>query len=78
MARALSLTALFVTHSVFEAVYLSQRVLVMSPRPGRVAAEMAIDEPWPRDAAFRGTPRYAELCRAAVAGAAQCASGAAA
>jgi NitT/TauT family transport system ATP-binding protein len=61
-ARALSLTTLFVTHSVFEAVYLSQRVLVMSPRPGRVAAEMAIDEPWPRDPAFRGTPRYAELC----------------
>lgn len=61
-ARSLGLTTVFVTHSVFEAAYLSRRVLVMSPRPGRIAAEIAIDEPWPRDAAFRGTARYAALC----------------
>ena len=61
-ARALSLSALFVTHSVFEAAYLSRRVLVMSARPGRIVAEVAIDEPWPRDAGFRGTARYAQVC----------------
>lgn len=57
------LTALFVTHSVFEAVFLSQRVLVMSVRPGRIAAEVEIDEPYPRGAAFRTSTRYAALCR---------------
>jgi NitT/TauT family transport system ATP-binding protein len=61
-AKALSLTTIFVTHSVFEAVYLSRRVIVMSPRPGRIAADLAIDEPWPRSEAFRSTARYAELC----------------
>lgn len=53
---------LFVTHSVFEAVYLSQRVLVMSPRPGRVVAEVVVDEPYPRDASFRESPRYRTAC----------------
>ena len=69
-------TAVFVTHSVYEAVFLSQRVLVMA-RPGRVVDEVAIDLPYPRDASFRATPRFAELCaqvsdalqRASVAGA---------
>lgn len=61
-AQALSLTTVFVTHSVFEAVYLSRRVLVMSPRPGRVVQEVEIDAPWPRDERFRGTPQYAQLC----------------
>ncbi len=54
-------TAVFVTHSVYEAVFLSQRVLVMA-RPGRIAGEIAIDVPYPRDAAFRATPRFAALC----------------
>ena len=54
-------TAVFVTHSVYEAVFLSQRVLVMA-RPGRVVDEIAIDEPYPRDAGFRATPRFASLC----------------
>ncbi|MEO8298357.1 MAG: ABC transporter ATP-binding protein [Burkholderiales bacterium] len=54
-------TTVFVTHSVFEAVYLSQRVLVMSARPGRVVADIEIDE-HERGSAFRASPRYAALC----------------
>jgi NitT/TauT family transport system ATP-binding protein len=54
---------LFITHSVFESVYLSTRVLVMSPRPGRVVDEIAIDLPETRTAETRTSPRYIELCR---------------
>ncbi|WP_280152972.1 ABC transporter ATP-binding protein [Piscinibacter sp. XHJ-5] len=57
------LTTLFVTHSVFEAIFLSQRVVVMSARPGRVVADVAIDEPYPRHAGFRTSTHYAQLCR---------------
>ncbi|WP_295389291.1 ABC transporter ATP-binding protein [uncultured Thiodictyon sp.] len=57
-------TTVFVTHSVFEAVYLSQRVLVMSARPGRIIADLAIDLPYPRPPDLRLTPAYAGLCRA--------------
>jgi NitT/TauT family transport system ATP-binding protein len=56
------LAVLFVTHSIFEAVFLSQRVLVMGARPGRVVAEVAIDEPYPRGPAFRTSPRYLAAC----------------
>jgi NitT/TauT family transport system ATP-binding protein len=55
-------TALFVTHSVYEAVFLSQRVLVMSGRPGRLVAEVTIDEPHPRTPGFRTSVRYAQWC----------------
>jgi NitT/TauT family transport system ATP-binding protein len=55
-------TVLFVTHSVYESVYLSSRVVVMSPRPGRVVADIAIDAPYPRDESFRRSPRYGALC----------------
>ena len=46
-------TVIFVTHSVFEAVYLSTRVVVMSPRPGRIVADMKIDLPQPRESGMR-------------------------
>ena len=62
--RELGMTVVFVTHSVFESVYLSQRIVVMSPRPGRIASELAIDAPV-RDAAFRTSPDYAGFCRVA-------------
>ena len=55
------LTVLFVTHSIYEAVFLSSRVLVMSVRPGRILEEVAIDEPQPRRAAFRITEKFARL-----------------
>ena len=56
-------TAVFVTHSVFESVFLSQRIAVMSPRPGRVLAALDVAEPYPRDRAYRTSPRYNEHCR---------------
>jgi NitT/TauT family transport system ATP-binding protein len=59
---ARSLSVVFVTHNVFEAVYLSQRVLVMSARPGRVIAEIVVDQPYPRAAAFRSSRAYLEAC----------------
>ena len=58
-------TVIFVTHSVFESVFLSQRIAVMTARPGRVAAELAIAATHPREAAFRTSPEYAAYCRQA-------------
>ena len=57
-------TAIFVTHSVFESVYLSERVLVMAARPGRIVADIAIAGPALRDESFRTSPEYAAQCRA--------------
>lgn len=48
-------TVLFVTHSVAEAVYLSDRIIVLAPHPGRVAHEIAVDLPFPRDAELRSS-----------------------
>jgi NitT/TauT family transport system ATP-binding protein len=56
-------TVLFVTHNIFEAVYLSGRVLVMAARPGRVIADVTIDAPYPRTEDFRLSPLYTEYCR---------------
>jgi NitT/TauT family transport system ATP-binding protein len=61
--RDLHKTVIFVTHSVFESVYLSQRVLVMTSRPGRLSAEFRIDTPEPRGEDFRMSPGYAAYCR---------------
>lgn len=58
-----SLTVLFVTHSIYEAVFLSTRIIVMAARPGRIFAELTIDEPHPRGDAFRRSPRFAEYCQ---------------
>ena len=51
-------TVLFVTHNVFEAVYLSDRILVMSPRPGRITKEVRVDAPVRRTEAFRGSRAF--------------------
>jgi NitT/TauT family transport system ATP-binding protein len=53
------LTVVFVTHSIYEAVFLSTRVVVMAARPGRVLKEVVIDEPHPRKDAFRVTQKFA-------------------
>ena len=54
-------TVAFVTHNVFEAVFLSSRILVMSRRPGRIVAEVPVDLPYPRRPEVRTTAEYARL-----------------
>lgn len=56
-------TAVFVTHNIYEAVFLSNRVVVMAARPGRVVAEVAIEAPYPRTEEFRTSPLFNEYCR---------------
>jgi NitT/TauT family transport system ATP-binding protein len=56
-----SATVLFITHSISEAVFLSSRVMVMSPRPGRIERTVTIDLPRPRTAKTRATPRFFDL-----------------
>ena len=63
--RMFGMTVVFVTHSVFESVYLSSRIVVMTSRPGRVFTELEVDAPYPRDANFRTSAEYAALCRRA-------------
>ena len=58
-----SWTVVFVTHSVYESVYLSQRIVVMAARPGRVAADIPVPAPYPRDDAFRTSEAYNAHCR---------------
>jgi len=61
--RNLHQTVIFVTHSVFESVYLSQRVIVMTARPGRIGAEFRIAAAEPRGEEFRTSAEYAGFCR---------------
>jgi NitT/TauT family transport system ATP-binding protein len=63
--EAQKFTAVFVTHSVFESVYLSERIVVMAARPGRIMADLKVDAPYPRDELFRTSPEYGRLCRVA-------------
>lgn len=56
-------TTLFVTHSIYEAIFLSSRVIVMAANPGRIFREYRVDERTPRDDSFRDTPRFADHCR---------------
>ncbi|MEJ8473168.1 ABC transporter ATP-binding protein [Roseibium algae] len=56
-------TVVFVTHSVFESVYLSNRIVVMASRPGRVVNDMRLDAPYPRGDEFRTSAEYGDYCR---------------
>ena len=60
-------TVVFVTHSVFESVYLSNRIVVMAARPGRIHADLAIEAPYPRTESFRMSEAYNDYCRRASA-----------
>jgi NitT/TauT family transport system ATP-binding protein len=64
MREKLDCTVIFVTHSVFESVFLSDRIVVMAARPGRVIRELNVDEPYPRAEEFRTSAEYAAQCRA--------------
>lgn len=59
----LGCTIIFVTHSVFESVFLSSRIAVMAARPGRVIRELEIDAPYPRGERFRTSADYVAHCR---------------
>jgi NitT/TauT family transport system ATP-binding protein len=59
--QQLKSTVVFVTHSISEAVFLSTRVVVMSPRPGRIAGVVDIDLPYPRTVETREEPHFFEL-----------------
>ena len=61
--QARKLTVIFVTHSIYEAVYLSQRVVVMAARPGRIVDEVAINEPYPRAPDFRVSTAFSQYAK---------------
>jgi NitT/TauT family transport system ATP-binding protein len=56
-------TVLFVTHSIYESVYLSNRIVVITARPGRVIGELRIEAPYPRDTEYRLSATYSGYCR---------------
>ena len=57
------LTVIFVTHSVYESVFLSNRIVVMTKRPGRIHADIPIEAPYPRTEDFRLSTGYNDYCR---------------
>jgi NitT/TauT family transport system ATP-binding protein len=57
-------TVVFVTHSVFESVYLSTRIAVLTRRPGRIVADLPVELPQPRERTLRTSPPYAAICTA--------------
>lgn len=65
LKAAIGCTVIFVTHSVFESVFLSDRIVVMAARPGRVIHELQVDTPYPRSESFRTSAEYAAHTRAA-------------
>lgn len=65
LKAAIGCTVVFVTHSVFESVFLSDRIVVMAARPGRVISELSVDAPYPRDESFRTSAEYAAHTRTA-------------
>ena len=65
LKAAIGCTVIFVTHSVFESVFLSDRIIVMAARPGRVIHELQVDTPYPRHEDFRTSAEYASHTRAA-------------
>ncbi len=64
LQRERTLTILFVTHSLMEAVFLASRVVLLSDHPGRVAQVIDIEGPAVRDQAFRGDPKFHAQCAA--------------
>ncbi len=65
LAAELGTTVVFVTHSVYESVYLSTRIVVMASRPGRIIETITVPGPARRTEEFRTTPLYNDTCRRA-------------
>lgn len=65
LREAIGCTVIFVTHSVFESVFLSDRIVVMAARPGRIIGEVSVDAPYPRTEAFRTSAEYAASAKEA-------------
>lgn len=65
LRETIGCTVIFVTHSVFESVFLSDRIVVMAARPGRVTSQLTVDEAYPRDDSFRTSEAYAAYARQA-------------
>ncbi|MBW4710089.1 ABC transporter ATP-binding protein [Roseobacter sp. YSTF-M11] len=65
LKAAIGCTVVFVTHSVFESVFLSDRIVIMAARPGRVISELGVNAPYPRTDDFRTSAEYAGYTRQA-------------